>query len=197
MEKSSSGNILHVTLLGHSFIRRLNRFMNSCDRFENLRLLKCNFLINCRAQGGLTVARLAQQKQLCTFSCHPHIIFIQIGGNDAANRRTNASQVAQDMFAFAMYLHYGLNVNHVIIGQLLCRSELVTYAGYNDKVVQVNTLLQEKIKEHNEKAISFWHHRGFWDNLNYLCFDGVHLNHFGMRKYFKSIRSAVLHASNQ
>ncbi|CAC5417675.1 unnamed protein product [Mytilus coruscus] len=38
--------------------------MDSCDKFDNLRLLKSNFLINCRAQGGITVARLAQQKQL-------------------------------------------------------------------------------------------------------------------------------------
>ncbi|CAC5413818.1 unnamed protein product [Mytilus coruscus] len=117
------------------FIRRLNRFMNSCDKFDNLRLLKSYFLINCRAQGGLKVARLAEQKQLCTFSYHLHIVFLQIGGNDAANRRTNAYQIAQDIFAFAMYLHYGLNVNHVIIGQLLYRSESVTYGGYNDKVI--------------------------------------------------------------
>ncbi|CAC5396515.1 unnamed protein product [Mytilus coruscus] len=185
MEKSLKGKNLHVTLLGHSFIRRLNRFMDSCDKFDNLRFLKSNFLINCRAQGGLTVARLAQQKQLCTFSYHPHMIFLQIGGNDAANRRTNAYQIAQDIFAFAMYLHYGLNVNYVVIGQLLYRSESVTYAGYNDKIIQINTLLQEKIKENDENAISYWHHRGF------LCFDGVHLNHFGMRKYFKSVRSAV------
>ncbi|CAC5380300.1 unnamed protein product [Mytilus coruscus] len=149
MEKSLNGKNLHVTLLGHSFIRRLNRFMNSCDKFDNLRLLKSNFLINCRAQGGLTVARLPQQKQLCTFSYHPHIIFLQIGGNDAANRRTNAYQIAQDIFA-----------------------------------------------KHDENAISLWHHRGFWDNLDFLCFDGVHLNHFGMRKYFESVRSAVLHTSN-
>ncbi|CAC5413819.1 unnamed protein product [Mytilus coruscus] len=182
--------------LSNIFIRRLNRFMNSCDKFDNLRLLKSYFLINCRAQGGLTVARLAEQKQLCTFSYHLHIVFLQIGGNDAANR-TNAYQIAQDIFAFAMYLHYGLNVNHVIIGQLLYQSESVTYAGYNDKVIQINTLLQEKIKEHDENAISFWHHHGFWDNLDFLCFDGVHLNHFGMCKYFKSVRSAVLHTSNQ
>ncbi|CAC5388872.1 unnamed protein product [Mytilus coruscus] len=155
MEKSLYGKNLHVTLLGHSLIRRLNRFMNSCDGFDNLRLLKSNFLINCRAQGGLTVARLAQQKQLCTFRYHPHIIVLQIGGNDAASRRTNASQIAQDIFAFPMYILYDLSVNHVIIEQLLYRSESVTYGGYNDKVIQIKTPLPEKIKEHDENAISF------------------------------------------
>ncbi|CAC5395723.1 unnamed protein product [Mytilus coruscus] len=84
-------------------------------------------------------------------------------GNGAANRRNNAYQIAQDIFAFAMNLHYGLNVNYVVIGQLLYRSESLTYAGYNDKIIQIKTLLQGKIKEHDENAISFWHHHGFWD----------------------------------
>ncbi|CAC5362598.1 unnamed protein product [Mytilus coruscus] len=118
-------------------------------------------------------------------------------GNGAANRRNNTYQIDQDIYAFAMYLHYGLNVNYVVIGQLLYRSESVTYAGYNDKIIQINKLLQGKIKENDENAISFRHHHGFWDKLDFLCFDGVHLNHFGMRKYFKSVRSAVLHTSNQ
>jgi hypothetical protein len=39
-----------------------------------------------------------------------------------------------------------------------------------------------------------WRHRGFWTDFSHLDSDGVHLNDDGMKKYFRSIRSAIIHA---
>lgn len=44
------------------------------------------------------------------------------------------------------------------------------------------------------KKISFWHHRGHWNNTDHtasLLIDEVHLNNTGMQFYAKNVRAAV------
>lgn len=78
----------HVTLIGHSFIRRLNDHMNNTYGDYNLRLDPRYFNITCRAQGGLTIPRLIHERpDLYDFNvCQPDIVYLQIGGNDLSNR---------------------------------------------------------------------------------------------------------------
>lgn len=189
----------NVVLFGHSFIRRLGRFADSCDKYYNLRLDNKEFNVSFRAQGGLTFKRLFRNREtsrLVSFESTPDIIFLQIGGNDASSHNRSASQIAADIFSLALYFVEGLQIRSVIIGQLVPRCENATFEGYNKKITVINNLVQEKIEEEKLVNIKFWHHRGFWTTTDFLGFDGVHLNHFGIRRYFKSVRSSILYASS-
>jgi hypothetical protein len=61
-------------------------------------------------------------------------------------------------------------------------------------VTQMNVAIKQLISSDSNNNIIFWRYRGFWADLSFLSNDGIHLNHGGILKYFKSVRSAVLHA---
>ena len=61
----------------------------------------------------------------------------------------------------------------MIIGQLLRRQPWTSAEGYNDNVVTVNKNLEARLAGCNN--IHFWKHRGFWNSLDVLAEDGVHL----------------------
>ena len=100
------------------------------------------------------------------------------------------------MYSFASFLHYGIQIPIVVIGQLLWRDPSSTNQNYNDKVNEVNAKLLQLARQDNNSCIIFWRHHGFWSDLSFLGRDGVHLNSNGMFKYMRSVHSAVLHASN-
>jgi len=126
----------------------------------------------------------------------PDIVYLQIGGNYISAWDSSPVRVASDIISFANYIHYGLHVRIVIVGELLHRDPARIGIHYNCKVVQTNVAIQQLISSENNNNIIFWRHRGFWADLSFLSNDGVHLNHGGMLKYFKSVKSAVLHASH-
>lgn len=184
---------VNVALIGHSFIKRLHRFTKSCYLYDNLRLDKDNYALHYRYKGGLTVNKLAQDPDLCSFDSIIDIAFIQIGGNDACQESMSVENIVINILSYASFLHFGVGIKKIIIGQLLFREVFATFHDYNKKIAQINVLLADKIKNENLHFVLFWHHHGFWQDNNVLCFDGVHLNHFGMRKYFRSVRAAILH----
>ena len=122
-------------------------------------------------------------------------MYLQLGGNGRSNSPVN--EVVNNITAFSNYLHYGLGVKLVIIGELLHRAEGPRVDGYfNQRVIYKNTCLQTTIFTKTLDHIIFWHHRGFWKDCSHLGWDCVHLNHHGMPKFSRSVRSAILHASH-
>lgn len=186
----------NVMLLGHSFIRRLNEFMFNTYGCDNLRLDYSLFDITCRAQGGLTIPRLIHERpDLYDFSvCEPDIVYLQIGGNDLSH--SSSETVANEIYSFANFLHFGLHIPFVIIGELLLRDPNKVGIKYNDKVIATNISLLQKVQMDNLPNIIFWRHHGFWQDDSFLNRDWVHLNRQGMWKYFRSVRSSVLHAQS-
>ena len=65
---------------------------------------------------------------------------------------------------------------------------------YNPKVVVTHVLIRQKLTTGNKDNIFMWRHRGFWTDFSHLDRDGV--DDDGMKKYFRSIRSAIKHAKN-
>lgn len=185
-------NFKNVCLLGHSFIRRLDDFMDNSYDYYNLRLPESKFNIISRAKGGLTIRRLINERpDLFAFgNIRISILYIQLGGNDLS--RQSAEKTATDMVSFASFLNELAPI--VIIGQLFFRDPVKVGELYNTKVVECNNLIKPLIKDNPN--IIFWHHRGFSKDMSHLHGDGTHLNDQGMLKYHRSIRSAILHASN-
>ncbi|XP_061173635.1 uncharacterized protein LOC133182807 [Saccostrea echinata] len=189
---------IQICLLGHSFIRRLSEFMDSNPDFKDLNLDAENYEITVCAKGGLRTGGL--QCMLKGITGHPDIHFIQIGGNDIGY--LSNEKIVINILSFSEYLTQGLDSKRVIIGQLLRRDPSVSVAGYNDSVVEINSLLTQKTQAH--ERIFFWRHRGFWQNLSHLARDGVHLDNpplkhlkhgdppSPMHKYWRSVRNAVI-----
>lgn len=188
--------VASVVLLGHSFIRRLRDFTSQNADVWNLKLNPEVLQLSFRCQGGLTLPRLIHERaDLYNFQGHPpSIVYLQIGGNDLSAR--DPEEVVRDLLSFASYLHEGVGTPLIIVGQLLLRSPNVVGQRYNDKVITCNKLLNEQLVLNNIPGIIFWKHRGFWNSLHHISHDGVHLNQEGLWKYYRSVRSAILHAYN-
>lgn len=77
----------------------------------------------CRVQWGLTIPRLVHERQDLYYFTHicPNIVYLQIGGNDISDKNNTDLSVANEIFSFAHFLHYGLHINIVVIGELLWR----------------------------------------------------------------------------
>ena len=190
-----------VVILGHSFIRRLRDFVFTTPDYGNLRLFSSQFSVKFRARGGLTIGQLASSSNLVNF-VGGDICFLQIGSNDLCNVSLPVKDIANAITSFALFLIVSGKVNIVIIGQVFFRSPHVTDPRYNDRVIELNMLL-ESICVNSDLRLKFWHHHGFWNdqNMSHLSPDGVHLqnpteNPRPMQKYAQSIKSAILHCAH-
>ena len=190
---------LLVSLIGHSFIRRLRDFMadNTDSTNHNLGLYCDQYEVSCVARGGLTVNKLCSCPQFTQFTRCPDIVFIQIGGNDLVCDTPNIPKLVRDIISYASYLKDGCGVRRVIIGQVLPRDPRRSTRTFNEDVVRLNLSLASACAELCN--ITFWKHRGFWATMDFLAADGVHirsdLDGYYLRKYRQSIKSAILHVS--
>ncbi|XP_061185179.1 uncharacterized protein LOC133193234 [Saccostrea echinata] len=124
---------------------------------------------------------------------------MQIGENDIL---LNSDEViVRDILSLASYLHSGVGIRTVIVGQLLRRQPWASSSDFNDRIVAINVMLKEQCAAMN--GVHFWPHRGFWEDLTFLCHDGVHLRcptpsplvvtASPMHRFWRSVRSAILH----
>lgn len=191
-------NRLEICLLGHSFIARLGRYMSSHPDLRNLRLYRNQYDVIIRARGGLRIASLAISRDLLTFEVTPDICFLQIGENDVLS--LNVDTIVRDIIALASYIRSGVGIKTVIIGQLLRRQTWASSPDFNNRTVAINVRLRTQTSSMD--GVYFWQHRGFWQDLSFLCRDGVHLRcptsalhvvtSSPMHRFWRSIRSAIL-----
>jgi hypothetical protein len=184
-------------LLGHSFIKGLERFMLEDVEDANLRLYTDKFQVIICARGGLRVPQFSlhciMQVKLWSAECLV-IVFLQIGGNDIRNNCNIYS---------INYLRSGVPDPHKGCSSYHYRTTFTAKtdccrSDVHSHVINTNKGIESWCRQ-SDCAITFWKHQGFGDtDMNYLAVDGVHLNkNKYMRKYLQSIKSAVLHASWQ
>lgn len=204
------GTPKNVCLMGHSFIRRVDEYMQKNGK-ENLKLYRHLFEVSVKTQGGLTMSRMGRSRMYTEFSVIPDICFIHIGENDLdiLDLESATSQLTQDqkitklvdhICSFVEYLLVGIGVRRVVVGQLLRRQLwAIKTPTFNEDVIAANQRLEERLL--SIEGAHFWHHRGFWDSYDFLGRDGVHINNSRtdsrhMNKYLQSIKCAVLWAAN-
>lgn len=184
---------VRVAVIGHSFIRRLRDFTDR-NGIRNLNLDSQFYSVSLRGQGGLRLDQLSYDASILRFDSTPEICFLQLGENDVKVNSVPL-KIATDLVAIANFLHDGVGVKLVLIGQLLRRLPYASCNNFNLKVVEINRCLQA-MTAHID-GVEFWSHRGFWSDLSYIGPDGVHLlctpsNSQPMRKFMRSIRNAIL-----
>lgn len=85
-----------MCIIGHSYVKRLERFILQNPVYENLGLDEERISVCFRSQGGLSIYGLANSARLCAFSSVPTLCVLEIGGNDATTRPAHV--IAQDIF---------------------------------------------------------------------------------------------------
>lgn len=164
------------------------------NNIPNLRLDREQFSVEIRGKGVLCLKHLHHDATIVQSQQAPDICFLQIDENDIVNGSV-ASKIAKDIVSLASYLHEGIGVRRVIIGQLLCRRPYAACSDFNGTVSKINRVLREMTS--GLKGIVFWPHLGFGNSLSYLGPDGVHIqctssNDQPMRKFLHSNRNAII-----
>ena len=186
---------LRVLILGHSFVRRLEEFSQSEPEWLNLGFDVTKIDVSFIGIGGGTIRGgtkciINKGHMTAIHNIQPHIVYLQIGGNDLCDFDCKSLTLSQDIMSYAEFLLQGYGVQHVVVGQLLPRFSRRCPADYNYKVCQVNNELIKLCA--SASNVTFWHHRGFWNDAQSLIGnDGVHLNQRGLLKYSKSVRAGV------
>ncbi|OWF52047.1 hypothetical protein KP79_PYT00653 [Mizuhopecten yessoensis] len=89
-----------VLVLGHSFIRRLFEAVDSGKFAENFGLKQCQ--ISGRGYGGGTVRGVRSSCRHYLEQFQPHIVILQIRGNDLCDSKLSADSLAYDIYNFAL-----------------------------------------------------------------------------------------------
>lgn len=182
-----------VIIMGHSFIRRLQSFSEARPRSLNYENFKVQFWgrpsANLQNMYSMATAEAASLRNNC--------VILQIGGNDLNGEGVCPKQLANNICKLARDLTKDQGVRYVVISKLLYRksstkSRFTLREGYNRYVDEVNDQLQFLCDFFPK--LRYWKHKRMsekWEE--YLSKDGTHLNPKGLSRYFRSIKTAVLH----
>ena len=127
----------------------------------------------------------------------PTRIYMQIGGNDLdsvdISYEYTTSIVKKDISVCRRFLTK-YSVQDVVIGQFLPRYEIwyCDVAVYNERVITANRLLKQELSQVDN--IHYWKLKGL-KHVENLFKDGVHLTDQSQKKFYRSIRGAIIHKS--
>ena len=134
--------------------------------------------------------------EFLSFDIRHDFCFQQIGENDSLS--SDKHSIARNILSLASYLHGGLGISYVIIGQFFRRQPWATSSDFKVELYKCQQSSQGRFGCFTRSPL--WYHRVFWNSMDFLCPDDVHLQCTGgvvvlspMHKFKRSIRSAVLH----
>ena len=184
---------MRVTVIGHSFITRIDRML--VQQFG----LQHNFGVNSNiaevkimARGGMKTSDLRPQSIAAT---HPDLVYLEIGSNDLCGTSTDGPRVGKAIYNLAMGLVQA-GVKKVVVGEIIYRVGQgipARVSEYNYRVINLNRYLQTVLDQDNCEKLALWRHKGLWQaTVPIYCEDGVHLNERGNRRLYRSIRGAIM-----
>ncbi len=183
-----------VLLVGHSFVKRLAQYAR--DRgCPNMALDPAQYHLSYLSKGGMKLSHLLAQVEDIRHR-RPDVIFLEIGTNDLASG-TDPQTLALEVRRFSVYLLNQLHVRAVCVSQITFRKAGTpkTPDNFNSQVTKYNSALFNLAKE--VKGLWFWRHRSLWSRWEDCLSDGVHFNDLGNRRYYNSVRGAIVAATNK
>ncbi|CAC5365798.1 unnamed protein product [Mytilus coruscus] len=190
-----------VLVLGHSFIKRLykdilNRWNPNLVQHLNLR----HAGVNVRFLGfpGGNIDRLLEDTQnrlrqeMIRFP--PEIVVLQIGGNDLDSKEFDISLYMEKVRLFIGILQTTYHVKKVVVCEIFPRLSLrggTCRTVYHHGKYLIDQYFYLGLANH--PSVSFWFHKSRLTAQKKLFMsDWVHLNVEGTRRFFKSLRGAVM-----
>ena len=184
--------MFEVKVLGHSFVRRLALYSVE-NKSLHFNLDDDKFNVTFVARGGLKVSQLYS---FATKVANSDIVFLEVGTNDISE--VDPMVLGDRVLAYATYLGVMAAVQRVVVSQMFFRSaELSRFSlreDFNDRVVDYNNYMADAVQSF--ETVTFWRHRGLWADWSKYLVDGVHYNQEGNRKYYNSVRGAIIAAAN-
>ena len=124
------------------------------------------------------------------------IVFLDMGTNDISV--VEPVVLADRVLAYASYLTVMAAVRRVIISQMVFRnasqSRYAVREDFNERVVTYNQYMKDAVLSFD--SVSCWCHRRVWSDWASYLGDGVYFNQEGNRKYYNSVRGAIIAAAN-
>lgn len=192
-----------VAVLGHSFIRRMDRDIRNVQLAE----LQRNFgLAQCRVQfrwsGGWEVfdaGRFNSVFRPFLQVFHPAVVVLQVGGNDIdCSGDLQTLFLASEIEDLAQRLINVFGVTQVFIGEIFKRERPrnITFDQYEGRRISTMDFLTTLLE--HEPNIRIWRHRRiFGSQQDMFAGDGIHLNDLGQRRFYRSLRLAIKTAVDQ
>jgi len=187
-----------VLILGHSFIRRLERFVHE-RRYtaagrafsQDLWLKDCE--VSWKWVSGGNVDRIGG---LAQSGCLPDsdLVYLELGCNDILNCYSSSysSEVtALRVLNVASLVKVRTGARIIILGEPLARVFDPPYIHYNEGLVKYLTDLRKEACE--VKDLYLWRHAKLADRHcpQYFAPDGLHLSDHGHCLYYRSVRGAI------
>ena len=177
-----------VAIIGHSFINSKLEY-----QWENLKIDSDKAQIFCFGRSGGTVRHYTSTEFMSkVMSYSPAYAICQVGDNDLDSLKT-VDEIFASILAFLEYLHYGYGLTKEIFMQLLFRERTrnITVQENQDRVISVNRRLKSAAVD--RPWLTYCKHKGLKNcSISPLSSELVHLNDFGMQRYIRSVRGAVL-----
>jgi len=189
-------DVPRVLIVGHSFISHLATDIQVIPRLHsNFNLIQCT--VRCCGISGARINTIMQNYTLvsCLSDYKPHIVLLQIGGNDICNHHLHPETLAFQIIDFMTMLRTNYNVSQVIICELFYRHNPRGMPAdmYEQRKCMVNNILNIVLE--NRQQEYFWKHLHLMNSpMNILCQNGVHLSALGTIQFYRSVRMAILHA---
>ena len=198
--RNSLTTTVRVSLVGHSFIRRLR---DAIRHKADLAFLDDFGLQNVRldfvCKGGWKILDI-QDNLPSIITQSPNIVLLQCGTNDLCSL-SDPHTVADTILGTAKMIRDASHAHTVVVCQILHRNKVDTryltsveeLTKFNNNVDKANAFL--KAVSAGYEGIKFWKHKGLCKKCDiFLCPDGVHLSAKGQFKYYKSLRGAVVYS---
>ncbi|CAG2213580.1 unnamed protein product [Mytilus edulis] len=190
-----------VLILGHSFIHRLSyKITNTWDRIlvQNLNLREAGVRTHFLGFGGGNIDTLLKDKKGSIrdecLEFPPDIVVLQIGGNDLDNKPFDMHVYVRKVVSFINILQQTYGVKKVVVCEIFGRRMLALPTRvYHYGKQYIDQYLYLEFKDN--PTVNFWFHGSrlvAQDKL--FIWDGTHLNLEGTRRFFRSLRGAVLNA---
>lgn len=187
-----------VLIIGHSFISRLERLLGQSELFPvDFNLAQCE--IRCYGISGGRAESLLRDQDLqnCIFSFKPVVILLQLGGNDICYSSARPEKVACSIAELTEMLGKFESLQVGVVCELFnrLRPRNIPPQLYEERRKIIKNMLPMLLGDLNYKKILFWRHLRLMNSpLHVLGSDGVHLFAVGHKKFYRSIRLAIMHA---
>ena len=144
-------------------------------------------------KGGMSVHQLRSHCDEIV-SRGPDVLYVEIGTIDISGG--DPLDLADEVFELAKSFS-ARGVRRVVIAQIFIRNLAIgrVAPNFNERVVAYNLRMRELTQ--STTSIELWRRAGLWANWANLLVDGLHFTDEGHRRYFNSVRGALVAAMNR
>jgi len=182
-----------ILIIGHSFIRRLDAFVESRTESASGRVVSRDFwLENTDVKWmSLSGGKVSNFDQMCKALPTVDDVYLELGSNDLCELFWEPEIVALRIVGMASVIRNRANARHIIVGEPLPRVFNPPNIPYNQCLGRYLDALRHEVA--NTPHMSTWAHVRLVNRHcpEYFAKDGHHLSPYGMYLHFKSIRGAL------